>query len=97
MAKLELGEVEKIATLARIYLSSGEKDQLAVQLSSILDFVEKLQAIDTPDIEPTSQVTGLVDIWREDVVKPSAITKEDLLKNTPTTKDGYIVVKRVLK
>lgn len=96
MAKLTSEQIDKIAYLARIALTSEEKTQLMPQLSSILDFVAKLQEVDTKGVTETSQVTGLVDVWREDEVVRCEISREQLLKNTPNVKDGYIVVKRVL-
>lgn len=94
MSKLEISEVERIARLARINLSPDQTSKMAEELSSILGFVEQLQSVDIAGIEPTDQVTGLVDVWREDVVKPS-LAREQLLMNAPEQKDGYIVVKRV--
>ncbi len=96
MAKLSIQEVEKIAGLARIELTASERDQLTLQLSSILDYVDQLQSIDTSGIEPTSQVTGLVDVWREDTVKRCELTREQLLANAPMSENGYIKVRRVL-
>lgn len=96
MAELTSIQVNKIAYLARIELSDKEKNELTSQLDSILDFVAKLQTVDTKGITETSQVTGLVDVWREDEVVRCDISRQQLLKNTPNVKDGYIVVKRVL-
>ncbi len=96
MAKLSISDIQKIALLARIELVDSEQELLSVQLSSILDFVEELQSIDTNSVEETSQVTGLTDIWREDVVKPCDLTRDQLLANTPMSENGYIKVRRVL-
>ncbi len=84
-----------MAKLARIGLSEEEAARMAVEIGRIVGFVEQLQAVDITGIEPTDQVTGLVDVWREDVVKPS-LPREELLANAPAQKDGYIVVKRVM-
>lgn len=96
MSKLTLKEIEKVAKLARIELQESNKDQLIEELSSILDFVDDLQSLDLKDIEPISQVTGLKDVWREDVVVDCKISRDKLLKNTPSTKDGYVKVQKVL-
>jgi aspartyl-tRNA(Asn)/glutamyl-tRNA(Gln) amidotransferase subunit C len=95
MSKIGTTQVERIARLARINLTPEEAAKMSVELGSIVEFVEQLQQIDVTGVEPTDQVTGLVDVWREDEVKPS-VGREALLKNAPQTKDGYIVVKRVL-
>jgi aspartyl-tRNA(Asn)/glutamyl-tRNA(Gln) amidotransferase subunit C len=95
MSKIGVTEVQRVAKLARIGLSDEEAARMSVELGQIVGFVEQLQAVDIEGIAPTDQVTGLVDIWREDVVKPS-MPREQLLANAPEQKDGYIVVKRVL-
>lgn len=95
MSKLGITEVERIAKLARIGLSPEETERMAVELSQIVGFVEQLQQVDIEGVESTDQVTGLVDVWREDVVRPS-MPREQLLANAPAQKNGYIVVKRVL-
>jgi aspartyl-tRNA(Asn)/glutamyl-tRNA(Gln) amidotransferase subunit C len=95
MSKIGTTEVERIARLARIGLSSEETARMSQELGQILEFVEQLNKVDVTGIEPTDQVTGLVDVWREDIVRPS-MSREQLLANAPDQKDGYIVVKRVL-
>jgi aspartyl-tRNA(Asn)/glutamyl-tRNA(Gln) amidotransferase subunit C len=95
MSKIGTTQVERIAKLARISLSPEETEKMSVELGQILEFVEQLQAVDIEGVEPTDQVTGLEDVWREDVVRPS-LPREELLSNAPAQKDGYIVVKRVL-
>jgi aspartyl-tRNA(Asn)/glutamyl-tRNA(Gln) amidotransferase subunit C len=95
MSKIGVTEVERVAKLARIGLTADEAAQMSVELGRIVGFVEQLQAVDVEGVAPTDQVTGLVDVWREDVVKPG-LPREQLLANAPAQKDGYIVVKRVL-
>lgn len=69
---------------------------MAVELAQIVGFVEQLQAVDIEGVAPTDQVTGLVDVWREDVAETSLISRDALLANAPAQQDGYIKVKRVL-
>lgn len=95
MSKISAEEVERIAKLARIGLSAEEMQTMSVELGNILTFVEQLQSVDIEGVEPTDQVTGLEDVWRDDVVKPSP-PRDQLLANAPATQDGYILVKRVL-
>ena len=95
MSKIDTTEVERIAKLARIGLSADETRRMVDQLSQILGFVEQLQQVDIEGVEPTDQVTGLQDVWREDIVRPS-LPRAELLSLAPAQKDGYIVVKRVL-
>jgi aspartyl-tRNA(Asn)/glutamyl-tRNA(Gln) amidotransferase subunit C len=86
MSKLTVKEVEHIAKLSRLDLSEAEKEKFANQLSGVLEYVEQLNEVDTKDIEPTAQVTGLSNIF-----VPDQITNPDsqfeLLNNAPET-DG---------
>jgi aspartyl-tRNA(Asn)/glutamyl-tRNA(Gln) amidotransferase subunit C len=95
MSKIGITQVERLSTLARIGLSPEAASRLAVELGQIVGYVEQLQAVDVEGVAPTDQVTGLVDVWREDIVVPS-MPREQLLANAPAQQDGYIVVKRVL-
>jgi aspartyl-tRNA(Asn)/glutamyl-tRNA(Gln) amidotransferase subunit C len=96
MSKITEAEVERVAKLARIGVTPAEAKSLAGELDAIVGFVEQLQSVDIEGIEPTDQVTGLENVMREDVVKPATQTRDELLANAPQSKDGYIVVKRVL-
>jgi len=96
MSKITDDEVKRLAVLARIGLSDDEVRRLAGELDQIVGFVKKLQAVTTKDVPPTSQVTGLIDVWRADESKPSPVSQTDLLQNAVETQDGYIKVRRVL-
>lgn len=86
-------EVEKVAKLARLHVTEGEKDALAKQLSQILTHVEKLNEYDTTGIEPTSTVLGQVNVFREDRARPS-LAIEQALANAPEREaDGFRVPK----
>jgi len=104
MAKITSGEVDKIANLARIEISEKEKNKYSREMTDILGFVEKLNKAETKDVDETSQVTGLENVYREDIAseltqvdKNKEINREKLLKNAPAEKDGYIKVKAVLE
>ena len=96
MAKITEKEVEHIAELARLNLSEKEKVKFTQELSSILDYVEKLKEVDVKNIEPIANISGLCNIMREDKIKPSLLRKE-LLQNAPKQKNGYLKVKAVLE
>lgn len=96
MTKLTKDEIEHIALLARIELNADELVRATEEVSAIVGFVDSLQAIDTQGVVATSQVTGLSDVWREDVVIDCQISRDDLLANAPNTLDGYVKVKKVL-
>lgn len=97
MAKLSNKDVLKLAQLARLKLSDAELDSFTTEINEILGYVEQLQTVDVDGVEPTSQVTGLENVTREDGISKSVPSKEALLKNAPdATADGYIKVKRIL-
>ena len=91
---LSIEEVKKIAKLARIELTPAEEKRHAETISSVLEFVNMLNEIDTEGVEPTAQVTGLEDVVREDVVKNSEIKKE-LLAQMPQVSAGLLKVPAV--
>lgn len=86
-----------MARLARIKLSDAEVDQFAKEIGAILQYIEQLQSVDLTDIEPTSQVTGLVNVTRPDEEINYGATQADLLKNAPATEGKYLKVKRMIK
>lgn len=97
MAKLSTEEVKHIAKLSRLALSEEEVSKYQDQLSSVLSYVEQLGEINTENVEPTANVTGLSNIERQDTIEPSGITQDDLAKNAPEFKDGFFVVPGVFE
>jgi aspartyl-tRNA(Asn)/glutamyl-tRNA(Gln) amidotransferase subunit C len=86
-------EVEKVAKLARLEITPAEKEAFAKQLSQILTHVEKLKQYDTNGIEPTATVLGQVNVFRDDVIRPS-LPVEKALANAPERgADGFSVPK----
>ena len=91
-------EVEHIAHLARLGLTEEEKEKFALQLSSILDYIEQLKEVDTKGIEPTAQVTGLENVYREDdAEEKNKEVRDKLLKQAPSTEDDLIKAKAVFE
>lgn len=88
-------EVKKVAQLARIELSENEVEKFQKDLSSILDYVDELKAVETDGLEIVSSVTGLENVQRDD----EAVTidyQEDIMANAPERKDKYYKVKSIL-
>jgi aspartyl-tRNA(Asn)/glutamyl-tRNA(Gln) amidotransferase subunit C len=86
-------EVEKVAKLARLEITEAEKEAFAKQLSQILTHVEKLKQYDTTGIEPTATVLGQVNVFRDDVIRPS-LPVDKALANAPEREaDGFSVPK----
>jgi len=94
--KLTTKEIEQITTLARLELSEKEKKMYAEQLSVVLDYIEMLNEVNADGVEETCQVTGLMDVVREDkVVGSSEETKEKLIGNFPDKVGRLLKVKAV--
>ena len=80
-----------MAVLARLEISEAEKETFSKQLSQILTYVEQLRQFDTNAIEPTATVLGQVNVFREDVVRPS-LPVDRALANAPEREaDGFSV------
>ncbi|HNP75371.1 MAG TPA: Asp-tRNA(Asn)/Glu-tRNA(Gln) amidotransferase subunit GatC [bacterium] len=94
--KLSQQEVERIATLARLKLTEEEKNRYSQELSKIFDYMDKLQALDTAAVEPTSQVTGLTNVMREDVVEEFD-NVGGLLAVSPQSQNGFFQVPKILE
>lgn len=69
MTKITASELEHLAQLSGLSLKPEEINNLSKDLSEILNYVELLSSVDTEGVEPTYQVTGLKNVWREDEVK----------------------------
>ena len=90
--KLTGAQVEHVAQLARMGLTDEEMEALASELSSILEYIDQLERLDTSSIAPTAQVGELVDVMREDEVKPS-LDVEEALANAPSRDGNYFRVR----
>ena len=90
--KLTRAQVEHVAQLARLGLTDEEMEALASELSSILEYIDQLEQLDTSSIAPTAQVGELVDVMREDEVKPS-LDVEEALANAPSRDGNYFRVR----
>lgn len=96
MTTISLESIKKLASLSALTVSDDEALRLQDELQHILAFVEQLNSVDTAGVEPTYQVTGLENVWRDDEIIDYGLDREALLKNTPDKQDGQIKVKRVL-
>lgn len=95
MATLSRNDVEHVAHLARLGLSSAEVEALQGQLNHILEQFAVLSVLDTEAIAPTSQVIALENILRDDVVRPG-LTVEAALANAPERRGDHFVVPVVI-
>lgn len=93
---ISINDVRYIATLSKIAVSDDEANKLSSELDRILGYVRQLDELDTTGIEPTYQVTGLVNVDRVDEIIDYGISQQALLQNAPHTQDNQIKVPKVL-
>jgi aspartyl-tRNA(Asn)/glutamyl-tRNA(Gln) amidotransferase subunit C len=96
MADLTRDDVLKLARLARLTVTDEEVEKYRTELSEILQYVEQLTAVDVTGLQPTTQVTGLTNVTRDDIVDDYGATPDDLLRGVPTKQDRHIKVKRMI-
>jgi aspartyl-tRNA(Asn)/glutamyl-tRNA(Gln) amidotransferase subunit C len=94
--RLSRAQVEHVAALAQLALSEAEKELFQEQLSSILEYAERLRELDTDDIPPTAAVLPLENVMREDQVQQS-LPQADVLANAPAVEEGCFQVPVVLE
>ncbi|MDO8340535.1 MAG: Asp-tRNA(Asn)/Glu-tRNA(Gln) amidotransferase subunit GatC [Candidatus Woesebacteria bacterium] len=86
MTRLTKKEVLHVAELSNLKLSENEVKKFLPQLSKIIEYVSQLSGVDTKEIKPTSQTTGLTNVYRENLNElGETLTQEEVLSNT----DGY--------
>ncbi|MFA6105225.1 MAG: Asp-tRNA(Asn)/Glu-tRNA(Gln) amidotransferase subunit GatC [Patescibacteria group bacterium] len=93
---LSIAEVKKIASLARIGLSPEEEKRYTETISVVLDYMTILNEVNTDGIEITSQVTGLTDVFRDDISRNSG-RQEKILGQMPMTELNELVVPEVFE
>jgi aspartyl-tRNA(Asn)/glutamyl-tRNA(Gln) amidotransferase subunit C len=97
MTKLSAADMRKLARLCKLRLTDEEIKRYQNDLSAILEYVAVLQKVDTGDLEPTSQVTGLTNVVRADVEIDYGVRPDDLLKNAPAIIDHQFKVRRIIE
>lgn len=98
MSKIDIETIEVVADLARLKLNDKEKEKYAGELSVIFDYVETLSEVETNGVEETCQVTGLDNVFREDVVvECDPETRMKLIKQFPEKLGEFLKVKAVFK
>ncbi len=99
MAKKNLTreDILHIAKLGNLTLNEKEIELFKKQLSSVIDYINKLQEVNTDKVEPSSQITGLTDVLREDKVDDKrTLTPDQALANTKSKEGSLFKVKAIL-
>ncbi|MEE8152397.1 MAG: Asp-tRNA(Asn)/Glu-tRNA(Gln) amidotransferase subunit GatC [candidate division NC10 bacterium] len=94
--KITRQEVEHVARLARLGLSGEEREKMQAQLNAILTYIDKLNQLNTSEIEPTSHVISMTNVFREDAVW-SCLSQEEALANAPDRQEFFFRVPRILE
>jgi len=93
---LDKATVARIAALARLRIAETELDALTGDLSKIVDWVERLDEVDTENVAPMTSVAKMALPRRADAVTDGGI-RDKVLANAPLTEDGYFVVPKVIE
>ena len=89
-------DVEYVADLARISFSEDEKEMLIHDLNNVLGYMEKLNSLDTEDVDIIVNPIYIENKFREDQLK-SSMSEKDVIMNAPNTLEEYILVPKVLE
>ena len=95
MSKIGLKDVQHIANLARLTFDEQEMESYQYQLSRILDYIEKLNQLDTEGVPPTSHVIPIRNVMKPDE-KRDLFQREDIIANAPSAEQGYFEVPKVI-
>jgi aspartyl-tRNA(Asn)/glutamyl-tRNA(Gln) amidotransferase subunit C len=93
--KITSDEARRIARLAHLDFSGAEHEELARQLSDILEYVERIASVDTAAVSPTSHIQESGEAFRDDVEAPS-LPEPETLSNAPESDGGHFKVPRVI-
>ncbi len=94
--KVDKQLVEKLADLAKLNFTEAEKEKFVSEFRQILEFVERLNEVDTTGVEPLEYVSGLNNVLRKDEVQQE-ITHEEALRNAPVRDTDYFKVPKVIQ
>lgn len=89
-------DIIHIAKLANLEVTPDEEKKYKGQLASILDYINKLNEVETNQVEPTSQVTNLENVTKSDETSPSLSQQEEALSNAKKTHNGFFEVEAIL-
>ena len=89
-------DVEHVARLSRLALTDQEIERMREQLSGILAYIDKLRALDTASVEPTSHAVPLVNVMRDDETRP-CLSQDEALANAPERSGEYARVPKIIE
>lgn len=94
---LTKADVLHVAKLAKLNIPESEIEKYSTQISEVVDYFEELKKVDTNDIQPTSQTTGLENVFRiNEANMENCLTQEESLAGSDKIAKGYFKVKAIL-
>ena len=96
MTQITRDDVLHLAQLSSLELNDSEIDGLQADLGNIIGYVDKLGELDTTGVEPTYQVTGLQNVWRDDTIINYGVAREERWARAPEMTDFQVKVPKVL-
>ena len=85
-----------LAKLARLKLTDLEKERFSSQIATIIEYIEKLNELDTKDIEPTAHILGLDNVFRDDMARAVPLTDHDPINDSPAHSKGHYEVPKII-
>ncbi len=89
-------DIEHVALLARLKLTDGEKELFSRQVGGIIEYIHKLNELDTADVEPTAHVLPVKNVFREDTLRPS-LSRNEVLRNSPAEDEHFYRVPKIIE
>jgi aspartyl-tRNA(Asn)/glutamyl-tRNA(Gln) amidotransferase subunit C len=90
---MDIKDIEKLASLAKIELTDKEKDNLLKDLDGVLNYVKQIESVEVQEIEPEYQNKN---VWREDEIKSSVFSRDLIMNQFPDSQDDFVKVKKIL-
>jgi aspartyl-tRNA(Asn)/glutamyl-tRNA(Gln) amidotransferase subunit C len=94
--KITMRDVEHVARLSRLALTDREKERMRRELDGILSYIDKLRALDTADVPPTSHAVPMTNVMREDEPRPS-LSQDEMLANAPERSGEFFRVPKIIE
>jgi aspartyl-tRNA(Asn)/glutamyl-tRNA(Gln) amidotransferase subunit C len=89
-------KIDHVAMLARLNLSESEKELFSKQVDGIIEYIDKLNELDTADVEPTAHVLPIKNAFRKDELRTS-LPRDKALQNAPAKEDGFYRVPKIIE
>ena len=93
--KIDIEQVRKVAKLSRLQLEESEISEFTGQLEAILEYMEKMNQLDTSNVQPLAHCLDISNCFRADIVK-SSLGTEKAVANAPETDGEYFIVPKIL-